>query len=41
MHSCVLHDITKAVDNKLQVDAAILDFSRPLIKLSMQDSSTS
>ena len=29
-----LHDITKAVDNKLQVDAAILDFSKAFDKVA-------
>ena len=40
MHSCesqlfvTLHDITKAVDNKLQVDVAILDFSKAFDKVA-------
>ena len=40
MHSCesqlfvILHDITKAVDNKLQVDVAILDFSKAFDKVA-------
>ena len=48
MHSCesqlfvILHDITKTVDNKLEVESAIFLISqRPLIKLPMQDSCTS
>ena len=38
MHSCesqlfvTLHDITKIVDNKLQVDVPILDFSKAFDK---------
>ena len=40
IHSCesqlffTLHDITKAIDNKLQVDAAILDFSKAFDKVA-------
>ena len=40
MHSCeprLFATLTKAVDNKLQVDAAILDFSKALIKLPIQE----
>ena len=40
MHSCesqsfiTFHNITKADDNKLQVDAAILDFSKAIDKVA-------
>ena len=45
-HSCesqlfiTINDIAEQIDTNLQVDAAILDFSKLLIKYLTQDSST-